>query len=252
MVHSKLLRNEVDNTALFGGEGARECKLVTHMIILEQQNARINLQSGCIVHIELGLRRRGLLHRCYRLLLLLLLESRHGRRLHLNWGRSWLDLMNIWLGDWHRRHSKRIWVLNRHIDKGTTAATSERRITFVVARSHGTTAATHHHLLLLLLFLALFFQLHGPHSANSFLTLDTLLFACLEDFLVLDTKLAALDVETVESCDDGVCICCHAEVGKSQTTELSSRVEMVIKRIWGGDRKRRLRQPNLTSVQWVY
>jgi hypothetical protein len=49
--HTQLLSNEMDNPPLLGSERPGERELVSHAIVLEEQNARIYFQSRRVVKI---------------------------------------------------------------------------------------------------------------------------------------------------------------------------------------------------------
>ena len=86
--------------------------------------------------------------------------------------------------------------------------------------------------------LLLLFHLHRAHATEGLFSLDALLFARLQDLFVLDAELAALDLESVEGCDDGICVHGLAEVGKGEAAEGALLVEVVVEGVGGGDGQR--------------
>jgi hypothetical protein len=84
----------------------------------------------------------------------------------------------------------------------------------------------------------LLLELHRAHAAERLLALDALLLARLEDLLVLDAQLAALDVEAVQRGDDRVRVGRLAEVGEGEPAEGAGLVEVVVERVRGRDGER--------------
>ena len=54
VIDTKLLCHEVHDPALFGSQSPRERQLIPHGVILEQEDARIDLKCRWIVHVEFG------------------------------------------------------------------------------------------------------------------------------------------------------------------------------------------------------
>lgn len=88
----------------------------------------------------------------------------------------------------------------------------------------------------------LLFHLHRAHAPDGLFALDALLFARLQDLFVLDTQLAALDVEAVERGNNRVCVLGKPEIGKSQTAKLALGIKMVVERVRRRDRQGRLQR----------
>lgn len=53
VIDTEFLSNEMHSPPLFGTQSPRERKLIAHVIILEQQDARVDVQCRGIVQIEL-------------------------------------------------------------------------------------------------------------------------------------------------------------------------------------------------------
>lgn len=239
MVHSELLRDQMHDPPLLRAERPRERELVPHRVILEQQDPRINLQRRRIVQIELVRRAlhaagRTRRHRVHRLLQL----RRRRVRLHA-----------VLVGHRHRRRRRVLLrtTIRRRIARGERTLWDERgrprghdRPKVVVRRAYSLLLGELEALLLELLrgrlLLELFLlELHGAHTTDRLFALDPLLFALLEDFFVFDAQLAALDVEAVQSGDDGVGVGRLPEVGEGEAAEGARLVEVVVERVGGWD-----------------
>ena len=138
-----------------------------------------------------------------------------------------LSRVNVRLGDGHARHSDHGQRTRERARLGHDWGV-ERGVSFVVGGPDGPAGAEH------LLFL---FELHRAHPPDRLFTFDAFLFTCLKNLLVLDAELAALDVEPVEGSNDGIGVCGHTEICKSEAAELSHRIEVVVKGIGGRNRE---------------
>lgn len=131
--------------------------------------------------------------------------------------------MKVRLGNWHARHGDH----GQDTRKGTRLGHDrgmERGESFVVGGADGTAGVNH------LLFL---FELHRAHPPDRLFAFDAFLFTCLENLLVLDAELAALDVKAVEGSDDGIGVCGDTEICESEAAELSHGIEMVVEGVGG-------------------
>lgn len=77
----------------------------------------------------------------------------------------------------------------------------------------------------------LLFDLHGAHATNSLLPLNAFLLAGLQYLFVFDAEFATLDIETIQSDNDRVCISRLTKISESQATEGSLLIEMIIESV---------------------
>lgn len=73
-------------------------------------------------------------------------------------------------------------------------------------------------------------ELHASHPLDRLFALDPLLFAGLQDLLVLDTKLATGNVVAIQSNDDGISLVGVTKVGEGEPSE-DTIVVMVVEGI---------------------
>ena len=204
---AKLLGDEVDNSALAGREGAGEGELVAHPVLLEDEDARVDVKRRRVVEVELGRLGRDSAGIAARV--------------------AAVDAATAARGDLDDR-DRRIGTLAAgaavtaaHAAAAAAEAEAERdRLNVRVAVGHvaaeckiahllgnrlragllqlrrddGAVLTEHHGLRRRQLLLLLLGLLDRPHAPKSLLALDALLLASLKNLLVLDAELAAADV----------------------------------------------------------
>jgi len=194
------------------------------VVIFEQQDTGVDVQSGWIVKIQFvarGFHRRACGEgRYYALQLLNVgIDERRGEPGDSGklWGGVLLLLRGIlggegslrWEGGWHD------WAE-------------------VVVRRHRRNRL----LLVLLLFLL---KLHRSHTSNRLLPFNAFLFACLEHLFVFNSQLAALNIEPIQRRYHRISVARGPKIGERKATELTGLVEVVVERVGSWDRQRSLR-----------
>lgn len=85
-------------------------------------------------------------------------------------------------------------------------------------------------------------ELHRAHPADSLFPLNSLFLSGLEDLLIFNSELPALNIEAIQGGDDGIGITWLAEVGKGETTEGASLIKVVVEGVRGRNRERFLQK----------
>jgi hypothetical protein len=207
MINAQFLRHKVHNPPLLGTQRTGECQFIAHVVVLEEEDTRIDLESGGIVKIQFRLGRLGA----------------RGWDLHRDL------LVHIRLRDGHVSEVGRRVGRDRNSSrdrKAPSRSTDWRLNSKVVVMGMGCRLSQ-----------VLLFHLHGFHAPNSFFAFDTFFLAGLQHLFVLNPKLASLNIEPVERGDNSVGILGETEVGESETAEGTSLVKMVVEGIRSGDRK---------------
>ena len=188
------------------------------MVILEQQDSGVDVQSRGIVKIQF------------------IARGFHSRTCG-EWRDQALQLLNVGVEEWRRKSGdccelwRGILLLLGNVLGGEGSLRWEGRRhdrTKIVVRGH-----RRNRLLLLLLLL----ELHRSHAPNCFLPLNTFLFAGLEHLFVFNSQLAALNVESIQGRHHRIGIARSPEICESKATELARLVEVIIERIWSWDRQ---------------
>jgi len=185
------------------------------MVILEQQDAGVDVQSRGIVKIQF------------------IARGFHSRTCGEGRDQA-LQLLNVGVEEWwgKPRDCCELWrgilLLLGNILGGEGSLRWEGRWhdrAEVVVRGH-----RRNRLLLLLLL-----ELHRSHAPNCFLPFNTFLFACLEHLFVFNPQLATLNVEPVQGRHHCIGIARGPEIGERKATELTGLVEVIIECIRGWD-----------------
>jgi len=186
------------------------------MVILEQQNSGVDIQSRGIVKIQF------------------IARGFHSRTCGEGRNQA-LQLLNVGVEEWRGKSGdccelwRGILLLLGNILGGEGSLRWEGgrhdRAKIVVRRYR------RNHLLLLLLLL----ELHRSHAPNCFLPFNTFLFARLEDLFIFNSQLAALNVEPIQGRHHRIGVARGPEICESKATELTRLVEVVIERIRSWD-----------------